>query len=355
MSSMSGGGASGWGKALAVIALSRSALPASSASIASGVKTVRVRRSVRIVGSVIAACFSGERPWRTFVSGQVYALEVHRDHLHQDHVAAHAGRAARCRSATTSARPSSARSRSASSRTGGSASGARSRSRSRASTCSVEIGVESLIVVRDRKGTVRALYNVCRHRGTRLCEAPRGELSETIQCPYHAWTYGLDGRLIGVPDQRELEGFDKADYPLIQAHVALWEGFLFINLAEEPEPFAEAFAPLLGRVGKWNLRGPQGGSALRVRREGQLEAAVPELLRVLSLLAAASVAGEALAAHQRRERPHRRADPRRVHDHHGAGRQPDAEWPVLRRPGGRPLRRTIASACTTTRSFPTCC
>ena len=117
----------------------------------------------------------------------------------------------------------------------------------------VEIGAESLIVVRDRKGTVRALYNVCRHRGTRLCEAASGTMSETIQCPYHAWTYGLDGRLIGVPDQRELDGFDKADYPLIQAHVAIWEGFVFVNLAEDPEPFAEAFAPLLGRVGKWNL------------------------------------------------------------------------------------------------------
>jgi len=117
----------------------------------------------------------------------------------------------------------------------------------------VEIGVESLIVVRDRSGTVRALFNVCRHRGTRLCEDPCGELSETIQCPYHAWTYALDGRLIGVPDQRELEGFNKADYPLLQAHVALWEGFMFINLAAEPEPFAEAFAPLLGRVSRWNL------------------------------------------------------------------------------------------------------
>jgi Rieske 2Fe-2S family protein len=123
----------------------------------------------------------------------------------------------------------------------------------------VEIGAESLIVVRDRTGIVRALYNVCRHRGTRLCEAPCGEMSETIQCPYHAWTYALDGRLIGVPDQRELEGFDKADYPLLQAHIAAWEGFLFVNLAEEPEPFAEAFAGLIGRMDRWNLSALQVG------------------------------------------------------------------------------------------------
>lgn len=66
----------------------------------------------------------------------------------------------------------------------------------------VNIGRDSLIVVRDRADTVRALYNVCRHRGTRLCEAASGKLAGSIQCPYHAWTYGLDGRLIGVPDQR---------------------------------------------------------------------------------------------------------------------------------------------------------
>jgi Rieske 2Fe-2S family protein len=116
-----------------------------------------------------------------------------------------------------------------------------------------EVGPDSLIVVRDRSGTVRALHNTCRHRGTRLCDAPCGELSETIQCPYHAWTYGLDGRLLGVPDPKEMEDFDKADYPLKQAAVALWEGFVFVNLAERPEPFAEAYAPLISRFGRWNL------------------------------------------------------------------------------------------------------
>jgi Rieske 2Fe-2S family protein len=117
----------------------------------------------------------------------------------------------------------------------------------------LEVGPYSLIVVRDRGGVVRALHNTCRHRGTRLCDAPCGELSETIQCPYHAWTYGLDGRLLGVPDAKEIEGFDKADWPLRQAHVATWEGFVFVNLAESPVPFAEAYAPLIARFGRWNL------------------------------------------------------------------------------------------------------
>jgi Rieske 2Fe-2S family protein len=57
---------------------------------------------------------------------------------------------------------------------------------------------ESLIIARDQTSKVRAFYNVCRHRGTRLCEDPAGH-SSTIQCPYHAWTYALDGRLVGAP------------------------------------------------------------------------------------------------------------------------------------------------------------
>src|SRR6266487_5284550 len=73
------------------------------------------------------------------------------------------------------------------------------------------VGGESVIVVRGQDGAVRAFYNVCRHRGTRLCETERGRLSETIQCPYHAWTYTLDGTLIGAPHMNEVAGFDKRD------------------------------------------------------------------------------------------------------------------------------------------------
>ncbi|HEU5248278.1 MAG TPA: Rieske (2Fe-2S) protein, partial [Candidatus Udaeobacter sp.] len=61
-----------------------------------------------------------------------------------------------------------------------------------------EIAGENLIVVRDQKSTIRGFYNVCRHRGTRLREDQSGHAS-AIQCPYHAWTYGLDGRLLGAP------------------------------------------------------------------------------------------------------------------------------------------------------------
>jgi glycine betaine catabolism A len=116
------------------------------------------------------------------------------------------------------------------------------------------IGKESVLVLRDREGGYRAFYNVCRHRGTRICEEHAGQFTGgTIQCPYHAWTYGLDGRLIGAPSTGEIEHFDKADWPLHPVAVATWEGFLFISLAREPEPFDEAWAPLRGRFSRFNL------------------------------------------------------------------------------------------------------
>ena len=119
----------------------------------------------------------------------------------------------------------------------------------------LEAAGESIIILRDQQGTVRAFYNVCRHRGSRLCEEHRGSLSETIQCPYHAWTYGLDGRLIGAPATNDLEGFRKQDWPLRPVSVALWEGFIFINLAEDPISFENAHAPLLTRFTRFGMSG----------------------------------------------------------------------------------------------------
>jgi Rieske 2Fe-2S family protein len=115
------------------------------------------------------------------------------------------------------------------------------------------IADESLILVRDRGGELHAFFNVCRHRGTRLCRETSGQFSETIQCPYHAWTYGLDGRLVGAPHMNEVEGFDKKRYPLHEAAVAEWEGFVFVNLSEKPQPFEEWFAPMLRRLTRYDL------------------------------------------------------------------------------------------------------
>src|SRR5438094_8482362 len=123
-----------------------------------------------------------------------------------------------------------------------------------------EVARESVIVLRDKEGRVRSLYNVCRHRGTRLREDQNGHLS-AIQCPYHAWTYGLDGRLIGAPHMDDVEGFDKADYSLHGVNLALWEGFIFVNLADGCL-IEKVFAPLLGRFSHWNL--PKLRSAKRI-------------------------------------------------------------------------------------------
>jgi Rieske 2Fe-2S family protein len=111
---------------------------------------------------------------------------------------------------------------------------------------------ESLIVIRDKSEEIHAFYNVCRHRGTRLKEDACGHAS-VIQCPYHAWTYGLDGRLIGAPHMDEVPGFDKGDYSLHPVSLALWEGFIFVNLADDPMPLEEWFAPLAGKFSHWNM------------------------------------------------------------------------------------------------------
>ncbi|PYI74232.1 MAG: hypothetical protein DMF08_00550, partial [Verrucomicrobia bacterium] len=68
-----------------------------------------------------------------------------------------------------------------------------------------EIAGESLIVTKDQRSTIRGFYNVCRHRGSRLCEEQNGHVA-AIQCPYHAWTYTLDGRLLGAPHMDETPG-----------------------------------------------------------------------------------------------------------------------------------------------------
>src|SRR5437870_6223905 len=124
-----------------------------------------------------------------------------------------------------------------------------------------EISGESFIVVRDKHGAIHGFYNVCRHRGSRLIENRKGQCA-AIQCPYHAWTYALDGRLIGAPHMDEVLGFDKADYSLHAVNLSMWEGFIFVNLADALTPLEKVFAPLAGKFSHWNL--PQLRSAKRI-------------------------------------------------------------------------------------------
>jgi Rieske 2Fe-2S family protein len=122
----------------------------------------------------------------------------------------------------------------------------------------VEIARESLIFVRDKRGTIGGFYNVCRHRGSRLIENGNGKVSAGIQCPYHAWTYGLDGRLLGAPHMDNVPGFSKADYGLHPVKLGVWEGFIFVNLSDATTrhggvSLEEWFAPLAGKFSRWNL------------------------------------------------------------------------------------------------------
>ena len=116
-----------------------------------------------------------------------------------------------------------------------------------------DVGGESLILVRDQKGALRGFYNVCRHRGTRLCEQTSGQFRQAIQCPYHAWTYSLDGSLLGAPQMDEVEGFVKQEQSLCSVPLGLWEGFIFVNLSEEAMALKTKFAPLQGKFTHWNL------------------------------------------------------------------------------------------------------
>ena len=93
------------------------------------------------------------------------------------------------------------------------------------------LGDESVIVTRDGSGEIHALFNVCRHRGTRLCEAAEGHFVDRIQCPYHTWTYDLEGRLLAAPHMPP--DFRKDDYPLHRAGCEIWDGNVFIHLGQE--------------------------------------------------------------------------------------------------------------------------
>jgi Rieske 2Fe-2S family protein len=131
-----------------------------------------------------------------------------------------------------------------------------------------EIAGESIIVVRGRDDVVRAFFNVCRHRGTRLCEPASGRFADGIRCPYHAWTYSTDGRLIGAPHMQDVEDFDQADYPLHQAASAEAHGFLFISVDSRPQPFDEWFRPMSERLARFDLASLEVGH----RAEYEIEA-----------------------------------------------------------------------------------
>ncbi len=115
-----------------------------------------------------------------------------------------------------------------------------------------DVAGESVIVTRDAEGAIQGFYNVCRHRGTRMCTQSEGRFAGRIQCPYHGWTYSLGGRLLGAPHMDE-SGFRCEDFPLHRVHTFVWDGHLFLNLAQEAEPFLQRIDDLPVRFAPWRM------------------------------------------------------------------------------------------------------
>lgn len=128
----------------------------------------------------------------------------------------------------------------------------------------ISVGNDNLIIVRDRNGQVKAFHNVCRHRGTRLLDQRSGKLKNgCIMCPYHAWTYDLEGKLIGVPNMQGVTEFDASELSLHRVGCVNWCGFIMIHLNQPDEDFDAAFAPILYRFRPWNLQDLKLGHTLQ--------------------------------------------------------------------------------------------
>src|SRR5262245_50850212 len=117
-----------------------------------------------------------------------------------------------------------------------------------------EIAGDSIVIVRASDGDeVRALANVCRHRGTRLCGEASGQLAGTIQCPYHAWTYDYDGRLVGAPHMDGSPGFDKSEFPLRRLRAGVWDGHVFVSFASTGPSLDEHLGVLVEKFRPWQM------------------------------------------------------------------------------------------------------
>ena len=112
---------------------------------------------------------------------------------------------------------------------------------------SLEYLGESVIVIRGDDGEARAFANVCRHRGSRLVDGSGG-CARVLTCPYHAWSYARDGRLVGVPYREEYPGLRSGDLGLIPVALEAWRGFLFVTLESGAPSVAEMMAPYESEV-----------------------------------------------------------------------------------------------------------
>ena len=111
---------------------------------------------------------------------------------------------------------------------------------------------ESIIVIRGDDGVYRAFANVCRHRGSRLVDGAGG-CARVLTCPYHAWSYGRDGRLVGVPQRADYPGLDPDTLGLLPVALERWRGFLFVTLEAGAPSVAEMMAPYEDEVAPYRF------------------------------------------------------------------------------------------------------
>ncbi len=117
--------------------------------------------------------------------------------------------------------------------------------------CRPRAGRLPIVVTRARDGALRAFLNVCRHRGFQVAEGEGKR--ETLQCPYHAWTYGLDGRLRKAPRSEEEPDFPQDELCLLPVAVDTWGPFVFANAGPDPEPLEQALGSLPAQVAELGL------------------------------------------------------------------------------------------------------
>ncbi len=128
-----------------------------------------------------------------------------------------------------------------------------------------EIGAQSVIVLRDEDGLIQAYVNSCLHRGTKFRRAGAPGCLTELRCPFHGWTWALDGKLKRVPSRWDVPHIEPRDFSLPSVATGLWGGFVFINLDPEPQPFEEYIAPIPAHFA--NFRMADRHVALHVEKE----------------------------------------------------------------------------------------
>ena len=118
----------------------------------------------------------------------------------------------------------------------------------------ITLAGEPVFVVRGQDGHLRALSNVCRHRGTPLLDEGFGSLAKYVTCPYHAWAYDLTGALQAIP-YNELIAVDRARHRLPQYQCDVWNGLVFVHLGDAPKPLGERFAHMADYITEFEVEG----------------------------------------------------------------------------------------------------